>query len=88
MTLLIQFLILVITLPMILFILEWYLCKKESKFAIFIPVIVACFFVLFGFQVLGISAIMLLIYVVMKCVLNEKRKSLSEIDKMNIQDLE
>ena len=81
-------LILVITVPMILLVLQWYLCKREFKFAIVLPAIVACFYLLFGLKLIGVSAIMLLIYVVMTYVLEEKKKITSEIEKMTIQDLE
>jgi len=76
-----------ILLPTLLFLLEWYLCKKQSKFAIILPVIVACFFVLLGFLAIGVAGIMFLIYFVMKHTENEYQKKLSEIDKMNIEDL-
>lgn len=83
-------LILVLSLPMILFILQWYLCKKESKYAIFLPAIVACICILFGLPAFGVAAIMLLIYIIMTCILSVKKKKTLEleIEKMAIQDLE
>ena len=75
-------LIFAITIPVILFTLQWYLCKKKSKHAIFLPIIVGCLYILLGLPVLGVSVIMLLTY-----ILNEKKKRTLEIEKMTIQDL-
>ena len=80
-------LIFAITIPVILFTLQWYLCKKKSKHAIFLPIIVGCLYILLGLPVLGVSVIMLLIYIVMTYILNEKKKRTLEIEKMTIQDL-
>lgn len=81
-------LILVLTVPIILVILQWYLCKIKSKYAIFLPGIVACLYILLGLPVLGVSVIMLLIYIVMTYVLSDKKKRTLEVEKMTIQDLE
>ncbi len=84
---LIVLLVFIITIPTMLFIIEFLLCKKHSKFAVVLPVIVACFAVLFGFLAIMVSAIMFLIYFVFTFSEKEKIKKLSEIDKMNIEDL-
>lgn len=84
----IERLILAITVPIILLVLQWYLCKKKFKFAIVLPAIVACFYLLLGLPLIGVSSIMLLIYIIMTCVLREKKKRTLEIEKMTIQDLE
>lgn len=81
-------LIFVLMAPIILFIWQWYLCKIKSKYAIFLSAIVACLHIFLGLPTLGISVIMLLIYIVMTYVLREKKKRTLEIEKMTIQDLE
>ena len=77
----------IILIPALLFIFEFYLCKKKSKFALVLPIISACFFVIIGFYALIISAIMFGIYFIMKHIEKEKKDKQSELDKMNIQDL-
>ena len=77
-----------ILIPALLFVFEFYLCKQKSKIALIFPIIVACFFVLIGFYALIISAIMFGIYFVMKHIDNENQSKQSELDKMNIQDLD
>lgn len=78
----------IILIPVLLFLLEFYFCKKQLKFALTLPIITACFFVVFGFYALIISAIMFVIYFVMKHIQKEQQYKQSELDKMNIQDLE
>lgn len=80
--------IFIISMPILLFVTEFYLCKKESKFALILPIIVATFFVFFGFYPLIISGIMFGIYFVMKHIEKENKSKQCEIEKMNIQDLE
>lgn len=76
-----------IIIPLILFYIEYRLAKEQSKFAIILPVIVLCFAVIIPFVALT-SIIMFVIYFVVKYLEKEKQEKLSEIEKMNIQDLE
>lgn len=78
----------IVLLPALLFVFQFYLCKKNSSFALVLPIIVACFFILFGFYALIIAAIMYGIYFVMKYVEKEKCSKQNELERMNIQDLE
>lgn len=74
-----------IIVPIILFFVEYILAKKASKFAIILPTITLFISIFLGAFYILISAIMFLIwYLVKKSV----EKKLSEIDKMNIQDLD
>lgn len=79
--------VIMILLPVILFGMEFYLCKKKSKAALVLPIVTACFFVLFGFYALGLSGILFGIYFVMKHLDTAKESKRTELDKMNIQDL-
>lgn len=73
--------------PIILFIIEYRLAKKESKFAIILPVIVMCFAVII--PIIAITGIiMFVIYFVVKNGEKERKEKISELEKMNIQDLE
>ncbi len=76
-----------VVIPIILIFVQWYLCKKSSKLALILPLIVACFTVIVGFLALGLSAVMFLIYFVHNHLEKQKRSRLSEIEKMNIEDL-
>ncbi|PKM49667.1 MAG: hypothetical protein CVV02_15060 [Firmicutes bacterium HGW-Firmicutes-7] len=73
--------------PLVLFFVEYLLAKKQSKLAVILPVVVLCFAVLIPFIAIT-SIIMFVIYFVVKYLDKEKQEKLSEIDKMNIQDLE
>lgn len=75
--------IFLLTFPILLFILEFFLCKNNSKMAKILPIIVACSFLIFGFYSLIIAGIMYGIYFIMK----RKQDKITELDKMNIQDL-
>lgn len=77
----------IILLPTILFVLQFFLCKQNSKVALVLPIIVACFFVVIGFYAVIISAIMFAIYFVIEALEKKKKEEQSELDKMNIQDL-
>lgn len=74
--------------PIALFVIEALLSIKKSKIAIILPVVVACFSVILGFYALMIAALMLAIYFLIKFIDKEKQARLSEIQKMNIQDLD
>lgn len=74
--------------PIALFVIEALLAIKKSKIAIILPVVVACFSVILGFYALMIAALMLAIYFLIKFIDKEKQARLSEIKKMNIQDLD
>lgn len=78
----------IIIIPILLFIFQFYLCKNNSKFALILPTIVACFFIFFGFLALIVSGIMFLIYFIMKHLQKETQVIQSDLEKMNIQDLE
>ncbi len=73
--------------PLILFYIEYRLAKIQSKTAIILPVVILCFSVIAPFIAIT-SIIMFVIYFVVRYLEKEKREKLSEIDKMNIQDLE
>ncbi|MEG1500589.1 MAG: hypothetical protein RR396_01385 [Clostridiales bacterium] len=76
-----------ITLPVILFIIEYFLAKNKNRAAMILPMIVACFFAIAGFYALIIGAIMFAINLIMQHIDKEKQAKLSEIEKMNIEDL-
>ncbi len=78
----------IIIIPALLFIFEFYLCKKASRFALILPIIVACFFVVFGIYAIITSAIMFLIYFILKHIEKQRQEKQSELNRMNIQDLE
>ncbi len=77
-----------VLIPIILVSIEFYLCKKSSKMALILPIIVACFFVLLGLYALIMSAILFAIYFIMNHIKKEKLNDSNELNKMNIQDLE
>lgn len=81
-------LLMIVLIPVLLFVLEFYLCKKNSKWALIIPMVVACFFILLGLYALVISGTMFGIYFVYRQIEKDKQSKKSEIDKMNIQDLD
>lgn len=80
-------LIFIIGVPIISFGLEFFFCRINSKVAVILPIVMACFFVVLGFYALIIAAIMFGIYFVMRYLKKEKQVKLSEIEKMNIEDL-
>lgn len=73
--------------PLALFFVEYKLAKANSKYAIILPVVVLCFAIIIPPTIIT-SIIMFVIYFVMKHLEKERQEKLSEIDKMNIQDLE
>lgn len=74
-----------IIVPTILFIAEYFLAKKSSKFAIVLPIITLFISIFLGVIYILISAIMFAIWYLVKKSIEKK---LSEINKMNIQDLD
>lgn len=80
------FLIIFCTVPLLLLLLQYMLCKRKSKMALFLPLIVASFFIIFGLSALILSAIMFGIYFVMRYLEKEKQATLSELEKMDIED--
>ncbi len=76
-----------IIIPLILFYIEYRLAKQQSKLAIVLPTIVLCFAIIMPISVL-ISIIMFAIYYTVNYMRKQKLDKMSEIDKMNIQDLE
>ncbi|MDD4047156.1 MAG: hypothetical protein WCR90_05750 [Sedimentibacter sp.] len=77
----------VMIIPLILFYIEYRLAKQQSKLAIILPTIVLCFAIIMPINVLT-SIIMFVINYVVNYMRKEKSDKMSEIDKMNIQDLE
>ncbi len=80
--------ILLLIVPACLFFLQYRLCKKQSNFALILPIIVACFFVILGFYALIISGIMYGIYFIMKKLEKDKQDKEDDVKRMTIQDLE
>ena len=80
-------LLVLIGIPLILFYIEYRLAIKGSKLAIILPTIVLCFAVIMPIVAIT-SIVMFVIYFVVKYLEKEKKDKMSEIDKMNIQDLE
>ncbi|WMJ76075.1 MULTISPECIES: hypothetical protein [unclassified Sedimentibacter] len=80
-------LIVLLIIPFTLFYVEYRLAKAQSKLAVILPVVVLCFSVIMPIVALT-GIIMFVIYFVVKYLEKEKKNKLSEIDKMNIQDLE
>lgn len=76
-----------IGIPLILFYIEYKLAMQGSKLAIILPTIVLCFAVIMPIVAIT-SIVMFVIYFVVKYLEKEKKDKMSEIDKMNIQDLE
>lgn len=76
-----------IGIPLILFYIEYRLAMQGSKLAIILPTIVLCFAVIMPIVAIT-SIVMFVIYFVVKYLEKEKKDKMSEIDKMNIQDLE
>ncbi len=73
--------------PLVLFFVEYMLAKKQSKLAVILPTIVLCFAVIL--PIVAITAIiMFVIYFVVRHLEKEKQEKMSEIEKMNIQDLD
>lgn len=70
--------------PLVLFYIQWKLSRKDSKAALILPTVVACFFPLFGTHFLFVSGILFLIYYITTKNLKEQ---VSELHKMNIEDL-
>ncbi len=79
--------IIFLALPIILFFMQYKLCKKKSKWALILPTIVASFSALVGYYTLILSAVMFLMYFVNEKLEKEKQSIKSEIEKMNIEDL-
>lgn len=80
-------LIVLMIIPLILFLMEYRLAKSQSRMAVILPVVVLWFSVIILYAAI-ISAIMFVIYFVVKYLEKEKQKKLSELEKMNIHDLE
>lgn len=83
----ITLMLLMIIIPAVLFFVEYKLAKKQSRMAVILPVIVLCFAVIILYFAIY-AVIMFAIYFLVKYLEKERLEKLSEIDKMNIQDLE
>ncbi|MDF2948067.1 MAG: hypothetical protein K0R07_77 [Sedimentibacter sp.] len=73
--------------PFILFFIEYRLAKIQSRMAIILPVVILCFAVIVPMVAIT-SIIMFVIYYVVKYLEKEKQEKLTELEKMNIQDLD
>lgn len=73
--------------PLLLFVLEFFLCKRHAKAALILPVVVACLVVFVGFYAWMVAAVLIAIYLVMRYIEKERQSKLSEMQKMNIEDL-
>lgn len=80
--------LLFLLIPIVLILLQCYLCKKDSPFAIKLPIIAACFFIFFGFYAFGWAVILYAIYYISQKQKFKHTKTVDELDKMNIEDLE
>ncbi len=80
-------LIIILALPIILFFMQYKLCKKKSKWALILPTIVAGFSILVGYYTIILASVMFLMYFVSMHLEKENENKLSEIEKMNIKDL-
>lgn len=80
-------LLVLMVIPLILFYIEYRLAIQGSKLAIILPAIVLCFAVIMPIVAIT-SIVMFVINFVVKYLEKEKKDKISEIDKMNIQDLE
>ncbi len=81
------FMILLVMIPLVLLLVEYFLVKRKSVAALILPVVVACFGIVIGVYPLIVAAIMFLIYFVYNKVEKMKQQNNNEIEKMNIQDL-
>lgn len=82
---LIYALIMFICIPIVCFFTEYKLIKSNSKWAMYLPIIVLALSILFGLYTVIISAVMFIMYYIN----NKNNKNINdEIDKMNKQDLE
>ena len=76
--------IMVICIPAPCAFAEYKLIKLHSKWAMYLPIIVFAFSIIFGLYTVIISAVMFIIYYIN----NKNNKNINdEIDKMNKQDL-
>jgi len=80
-------LIVLMIIPLILFFIEYSLAKQQSILAVILPTIVLCFAIIIPIFAVT-SIIMFVINYVVKYLEKEKQGKISEIEKMNIQDLE
>jgi len=80
-------LIVLMIIPLILFYIEYKLAKQQSILAVILPTIVLCFAIIIPIFAVT-SIIMFVINYVVKYLEKEKQGKMSEIEKMNIQDLE
>ncbi len=77
--------IMFICIPAGCFFAEYKLIKLHSKWAMYLPIIVFAFSIIFGLYTVIISAVMFIMYYIN----NKNNKNINdEIDKMNKQDLE
>lgn len=76
-----------ILLPLLFFGAEIFLCIRFPKFALIPPIAAATLFFILGFYALILAAILVGIYFVIRHIRKEKQARLSEMERMNIQDL-
>ena len=78
---------LLIILPVLFCGVEVFLCIRFPKFALIPPVAAAVLYFVLGFYALILAAILVGIYFVAHHIRKANRAKLSEIDRMNIEDL-
>lgn len=76
-----------IVMPMILYVVEYWLAKNQHKAALILPIVVACFMVIFGLYAIMVAAIMFVIYYIQKLKHKKASEELSELEKMRLNDL-
>lgn len=78
--------------PLLCFVIEFFLAAKHPTGGLVFPVVIMCLFVLFGYITLIWGAIMFLIYFIVQHLKKKKdaeeQKKLAEMDRMNIHDLD
>ena len=76
-----------VVIPAALFIAEFFLARKSEKAALILPAATACFAVVLGVYPLVLAAVQLVIYFIMDRRNKKRQKQLSELEKMNLDDL-
>lgn len=87
MTILSNVLWFLIILPLLFFGVEVFLCIRFPRFALIPPIAAAALFFVLGFYALILAAILVGIYFVIRHLRKERQSRLSEMERMNIQDL-
>lgn len=80
-------LILLFLVPFTVMCLQVFFCYKRYRIALFFPIVVACFFFILGLYAIILALLMYAIYFARQYSDKQKDAKLSEITKMNIDDL-